>query len=102
MKAVAPHAGLGQFLRQREHLRDRRVRAVAAVSKQATCGRSGARSNSRADRREIVRLVQRRERHELLQLGHDRRVDPHRRGIVGAAMHDAMADRGEVVGRRRR
>ena len=53
-----------------------------AVSKHATCGSSGAPLEQRADRREVVRLVQRRERHELLEPGDHVAVEPDRRGVM--------------------
>src|SRR5215470_13291931 len=43
-------------------------------------------------RSEVVRLVQRRQRHKLLQLIEDRGVDDHRRRELLTAMHDSMAD----------
>ena len=46
---------------------------------------------------EIMRLVQRRERHKLRQFGDDLRVDPHRLVIDRPAMHDAMAGGDHLV-----
>ena len=63
------------------------------MSKHATCGSSGLRSRDDADRRQIVRLVQRRERHELLELAQHSAVDQRRLGEVEPAVHHAMADR---------
>ena len=51
----------------------------------------------RTDRREVVRLVQWRERHQLFELREDRGVDPHRLREGGAAMHDTMAYRTQHV-----
>ena len=48
-----------------------------AVSKHATCGNCGAAGEQRADRREVVRLVQRRQRHEFLERREHVRVDAH-------------------------
>ena len=67
------------------------------MSKQATCGSCGARSSSDADRREVVRLVQRRERHELLERRQHRRVDAHRLRVLEPAVHDAVADADQAV-----
>jgi len=63
---------------------------------------SGERLRERADRRQIVRLVQRCERHQALELGHHRRVDPHRRREASSTVHDAVPDglRAARVGRR--
>jgi hypothetical protein len=44
------------------------------------------------DRCEIVRLVERRERHQRGQPGHDIGIDPDRSGEGRAAMHHAMAE----------
>ena len=64
-----------------------------AVSKQATWGISGWRARICADRRQIVRLVQRRQRHQLLEPVQHRVVDQDRRGEVRPAMDDPVADR---------
>ena len=53
---------------------------------------SGKGADRRLDAGDVVRLVERRERDELAQLGEHRLVDQHRRGEVGAAVDDAMAD----------
>ena len=49
-----------------------------------------------ADRREVVRLMQRRERHELFEHGDDIGVEPHRLRILHAAVHHPVADRREL------
>ena len=46
----------------------------------------------RADRRQVVRLMQRRKRREPLQTRDHTMVDQHGTIIVGTAMDDAMAD----------
>ena len=46
----------------------------------------------RADRREVVRLVQRRERHVLIEALQHGDVDGGRRHELEAAVHDAMSD----------
>src|SRR6185312_5789851 len=48
-----------------------------------------------ADRREVVRLVQRRERRQPREIVDDRRRQPHRRDVALAAVHDPVPDRGE-------
>ena len=53
---------------------------------------SGSGGGDRLDGREIVRLVQRRQRHQLGQRGHDVGIDPHRRGEFSAAVDDTMAE----------
>ena len=44
------------------------------------------------DRRQIVRLVQGRQRRQLRERGHDLVIDPDRRGVMRAAVHDAMSE----------
>ncbi len=53
--------------------------------------------DQRADRRQVVRLVQRRQRNVLLQRLKHARIDAHRRRILGAAVHDAVTDADEPV-----
>ncbi len=63
-----------------------------AVSKHATCGMSHrAPTASMPDDR--GRQVQRRERHELAELGEHVVVDERGLGVVRAAVHDAVAGR---------
>ena len=50
----------------------------------------------RADRRKVVRLVQRRERHEALELRDHLVVDQNRLRVDRPAMDDAMPDGGKV------
>ena len=66
------------------------------MSKQATWSRSGRDGEERADRREVVRLMQRRERDVALELCDHRPVDHDGTVVVRPAMHDPVADRGEV------
>ena len=53
----------------------------------------------RAHRREIMRLVKRRQRTERLELGHQGLVDYAGCGMVHASVHDPMADRGQLLTR---
>ena len=45
----------------------------------------------RTNRRQVVRLMQRRQRNQPLQCREQRRVNPHRCGMVDAAMHHPVA-----------
>ena len=73
MEAVAADAlGVEALAGWRSGRRQRVWPRWKAVSKQATCGRSGERASSDADRREIVRLVQRRERDVALEIARAR------------------------------
>ena len=68
------------------------------MSKQATCGRSGARSRSARDRRQVVRLVQRRERARTLAGSASTPASTRSGAVVqGAAVHDAVADADQAV-----
>ena len=53
------------------------------------CGKSGKQS---ADWRQIMRLMQGRERSEMLQTRDHAMIDQHGPVVIGTAMHDAMAD----------
>ena len=101
VEAVAAHARIGELLRQREHLRERRVRPVDRGVEARDLRQLRRALEHRADRRQVVRLVQRRERHELLELRDDRGVEAHGRGVVDAAVDDAVTDGREPVIRRR-
>ena len=50
-----------------------------------------------ADRLEVMRLVQRCQRDELLQVSDDLGGQPHRRSVGEAAVHHTMADGGQPV-----
>jgi hypothetical protein len=52
--------------------------------------------HSHSDGRDIVRFVQGRQRHQRLELGQEFLSDARRTGVAEPAMHDAMAERGEV------
>ena len=94
VKAVAAHAFGVELLRDRvvigqiahgrdeRRCRSRRPAAAREIGQQ------------RPDRRQIVRLMQRRERNEALQVASSTPcVDQDRPVVVRAAMHDAMPDR---------
>jgi hypothetical protein len=71
VKSMVAHAGCGEIARQGELLRQRRLRAMeggveAGDLRHRRCSRC-----NRLDRREIVRLVQRRKRNQLGE-----RLDP--------------------------
>ena len=51
-------------------------------------------SEKQSDRRQIVRLMQRRQRDVALQARQNLRVDQHRLAVFRAAVNDAMADGG--------
>ncbi len=65
--------------RQREQLRDFRLRAVERGVEARHLRHGRHRADHRPDRREVVRLVQRRERHQSFEFREHLGVDPHRR-----------------------
>ena len=93
MKAVAAHAFRVQVLRDGKMVRNRCMTAVEGRIEAGNLGELRKNRANGANRREIVRLMQGRKRHIALKpcehlLGYqDRTV------ILGAAMHDAMAER---------
>ena len=95
MKAVAPNALLIERVGQREGLLDLRRSAVKGGIKARYLGQFGVEGHSHFDGREIVRLVQWRERHQCLQLGQQFRRDAGGSGVVQTAMDDTVAERGE-------
>ena len=96
MEAVAPHAVRGQFARQGELLGECRLAAMEGGVEAGDLRQVRGCFQNRRDGRQIVRLVQWRERHELPELGEDGCVDPRRRGVGGSAMYDAVAERQHV------
>ena len=97
MEPITPHAFVGPPPGQREQLRQRRLVAMERGIEAGVLRQSGRCRRHRTDRRQRVRLMQRRQRHELFQLLEHRGVDAHRGCEIHAAMHHAMADRGDVV-----
>ncbi len=66
------------------------------MSKQATCGRSGAFQQPR-DRRQVVRLVQGRERDQALERFERRWLHPHRSRVLESSVDDPMPHRHQPV-----
>ena len=97
MEAVAEDAALGDRLRQRERLRDRRLAAVERGVEAGHLRQLRQPLEQHPDRRQVVRLVQRRERDVLFERREHRRIDAHRLGVLEAAVHDPMTDADEPV-----
>ncbi len=102
VKAVPAHAAIGDRPGQRERLRDGR-RAVVKRRVEAGDLRQFRRAREqRPDRRQVVRLVQRRKRDVLFERGQDRRIDADGLRVLDSAVHHAVADAGQaVLGERR-
>ena len=92
VEAVALHAGAADLAGQRHHFGDRRLTAMKARVEAGDLRHTGEPLGDRFDRREIVRLVERSERHQLAQFFQNLRRDDRGTGEVRPAVDDAMAD----------
>ena len=98
MKAVAPDAVLRIFSGNGERLGER---AAGCDGRRCRNRRPAADQDAnfadRPNRREIMRLVQRRERDERRKLLDDLIRQEQRRRVIGAAVNDSVTDRGDVA-----
>jgi hypothetical protein len=92
MKTVASDAFLKVGIRKRKSLLDLRRSAVKGGVEARHLRQIGIEPHRHFDRREIVRLVQRRKRHQSLQLRQQFRRDPGRPGMMQAAVDDTVAE----------
>ena len=95
MKTVTTHAGIVQLGRNRETLCDVGIGGVERGIEARYLRQVRPALEQGADRRQVVRLMQRRERNEFLERGEDICVEPHRLRVFQPAVHDAVADRRE-------
>jgi BON domain len=95
VKSVAPHALCCNFARQGELLGERRLRPVERGIEAGNLRDVGHGAADGADRGDLVRLVQWRERHQRFQRYDYLLVKQHRLRIRHAAMDDAVANAGE-------
>ena len=102
VEPVAPHALVVIGARQGECVVHERMAAVERRVEACDLRRSGKGLDRRLDAGDVVRLVKGRERDELAELDEHGLVDEHRRGEVGPAVDDAMADRDDPAARSRR
>ena len=100
VEAVAPHTLVMQRLGQCKTLIHGRLADVKRGVETGDLRHPGKGLHRRAYPRQVVRLVQWRQRFEARQLGQHLCIDTHRRAKQRAAMHDAVADgiEGCVVG----
>ena len=91
VKAVAAQAGLGQAPGQCKCLSQRRLPGMECGIEAGHLGQFGRARRDRPDSSEIVRLVQRRERHQARERIEHRGVHPHRRGKLNPPVDHAMA-----------
>ena len=92
MEAVAPHPGLVVRPGERVEIGELRVGAVEGRVEAGDLRQPRLRLAQRADRGEVVRLVQRGEGDQPLERGEHRLVDQHRPGVLRAAVDHAVAD----------
>ncbi len=92
VEAVAPHARLVQLVGQREHLGDLGIGAMKRRVEARDLRYVGRAMQYCANRREVMRLVQRRQRHEPVKRREHRCVGPHWLRVLHAAVHDPVAD----------
>ena len=93
MEAVSAHALGVEPLRYGIVVDNRVVIAVERGIEAGDLRQVGIAAKNGADRREVVRLVQRRERLIAFEVTEHRAIDQDRPVVFRAAMHDAMTDR---------
>src|SRR6185503_8706940 len=96
MKSVTAYAGVVQFGGDRKPLRNGWIGRVERGIEARDLREIGPARQQHPDRRQIVRLVQWRERNESLQACQHLAIDPHRTGKLRPTVHDAMTHRLEL------
>ncbi len=97
METVAANAAVGDLGRQGEGLGHLGLVAMKGGIEASHLRQFRLVGQQQADRLEVMRLVQRCQRDELLQVSDDLGSQPHRRSVVEAAVHHPMADGGQPV-----
>ena len=97
MESVAAHARVVELAGQRVHLFEQWLSPVHRGVEAGDLGQGRIAREQRPDRSEVVRLVQRRKRDQLLELRDDRGIDANRLLEAAAAVGDTMPDRRESV-----
>ena len=95
MEAIAPHAALGVFVRKCEQLGDLGLGSVKGRIEARDLRQVRPVSADEADRLQIVRLVERRERNVLIEPREYGIVDQRGTAEIHAAMHDPMTNGGK-------
>ncbi len=90
MKAVAPHTGLEEFLRQRKPLYELGIAAVEGGIEAGDLRGIRRTFHQHPDRRKVMGLVQRGEWDEVLEPVEHGVVHANRRGVFRAPVHDAV------------
>src|SRR6516225_2240890 len=96
MKAVTAYPFCIEATGERIMIRHGTMSAMKCGIEAGNLRQLRATRKQRADRREIVGLVQRRQRNVTFESCQHLLIDEHRPVIVGAAMNDAMADSDQV------
>jgi hypothetical protein len=95
VKPIADNARLGERARKGEELGEPALRSVEAGIETGDLWQAGRRCIDCADRRQIVRLVERGQGHKGFKLNEERLGHPGWAGLVTAAMHHPMTGRGD-------
>ena len=90
VKAVAPDAEFLELPRQGEQGREPRLARVKTGVEAGNLGKRRCNVQQGADRRQIVRLVERREGNECLQRGHDLAIHKYRLAVSRPAVNDTV------------
>src|SRR5215813_569364 len=91
MKAIAADALGRELARQREFAGKRRLVAMEGRVEAGDLRHLRRDGSDSPDGGDVVRLVQRRERYQLLKMGHHLLIDNDRLGIDHSAVHDAVS-----------
>ncbi len=97
MKTVAAHATLGKCMRKCERLRHRWLAVMERRVEARDLRQLRRAGKERLDRRQVVRLVQRRERNVFFEPRNHRGVETDRLDEFQSAVHDAVPDRDKRV-----
>ena len=95
VKSISSHAGVVQLLGKCESLRNLGIRAVERRIEAGDLRQLRRALEQPTDWREVVRLMQRRERNQLFKRRHRASINDHGLRVVQPAMHDPMADADE-------
>ena len=93
MEAVTPDTFGVELVRDRIVVGERIMSAVKGSVEAGDLRKCWKIGQQRPDRRQVMRLMQRRQRDEAFQPRHDGMIDQHRPVVIRPAMNDAMADR---------
>jgi hypothetical protein len=93
VKAVAANAGIMEIGRDREALRHGGIRRMEGRVEAGHLRQLGTTREQHPDRRQVMRLMQRRQGNKSLQCRQHVAIDPHRPREIRPAVHHAMPDR---------